>query len=130
MRRRRWDGGKLSIFAVLMWLLATKMLLSLGCKVETASSGREAVELVGAHEFDLILMDCSMPEMDGFETTRLIRGVNETLATVPIVAMTAYAMPGDRARCLESGMDDYLSKPVRIADLAMTIKRVGLRVRG
>ena len=109
-------------------LLATKMLQSLGCKVTTASSGREALELVAAHEFELILMDCSMPDMDGFETTRRIRGINATLGTTPIVAMTAYAMPGDRARCLESGMDDYLSKPVRIAELAKTIKRVGLRV--
>jgi len=75
--------------------------------------------------FDLILMDVQMPEMDGFEGTRRIRAIEQsTGAHVPIVAMTARAMSGDRERCIAAGMDDYVSKPVRMPELMAAIGRV------
>jgi signal transduction histidine kinase/DNA-binding NarL/FixJ family response regulator len=89
--------------------VAMAMLESLGLQVECAADGAEAVRQAEAGPFDLILMDCQMPEMDGFEATRRIRanGLHET----PIVALTANAMSGDREHCIEAGMNDYLSKP-------------------
>jgi CheY-like chemotaxis protein len=107
-------------------LVARKLLAKLGIEVEIATNGEEAIEALRGTRFDLVLMDCQMPVMDGFEATRRIRdrasGVLNPL--VPIVAMTANAMRGDRERCLEAGMTDYLSKPVNPADLAAAVKRV------
>ncbi len=107
-------------------LVARKMLAKLGIDVEIAVNGEEAIEALRGAPFDLVLMDCQMPVMDGFEATRRIRdrasGVLDPL--VPIVAMTANAMRGDRERCLEAGMTDYLSKPVNPAELAAAVKRV------
>jgi CheY-like chemotaxis protein len=91
------------------------MLEALGCFTETVANGREAVEAVSRSGFDLILMDCQMPEMDGYEATEWIReterGAGGEKARLPIVALTAHAMEGDRERCLAAGMDDYLAKP-------------------
>ncbi|MDQ8204556.1 ATP-binding protein [Pelagicoccus sp. SDUM812003] len=89
------------------------MLKKLGLHAETASDGIEALELYKNHSYSIILMDCQMPEMDGFETTREIRAIEEAEKTprTPIVALTAMALKGDRDRCIEAGMDDYLSKP-------------------
>ncbi len=107
-------------------LVARKMLAKLGIDVEVAVNGEEAIEALRGSRFDLVLMDCQMPVMDGFEATRRIRdrasGVLNPL--VPIVALTANAMRGDRERCLQAGMTDYLSKPVNPADLAAVVKRV------
>jgi CheY-like chemotaxis protein len=76
--------------------------------------------------YDLVLMDVQMPDMDGFESTRLVRAAGgEGCERVPIIAMTAHAMPGDRARCLAAGMDDYLAKPVRLVDLERACRRWG-----
>ena len=84
-----------------------------GHTVELAPTGRQAVFAAANHTFDLILMDVQMPEMNGLEATAIIRE-NERSAGlhIPIVAMTAHAMAGDRERCLEAGMDDYLAKPI------------------
>ena len=91
--------------------VAMDMLQSLGCTVDHAANGALAVELVKAGSYDLIYMDCEMPEMDGFEATRTIRGL--PIQPQPcIVAMTAYAMQGDRERSLAAGMNDHLTKPV------------------
>lgn len=104
-------------------LLAVEMLERLGYRVDVVSNGQEAVEAVRQLPFDLVLMDCDMPVMDGFEASRTIRLGEPPDRHLPIVAMTAAAMPGDRDRCLEAGMDDYLSKPVRLADLRQTVAR-------
>ena len=99
--------------------ITSEILARLGCEVSTAESGMQALTQVRAHAFDLIFMDCQMPEMDGFEAARHIVAMKAAgeIAAVPIVALTANALKGDRERCLESGMDDYLSKPVRKANL-------------
>ena len=102
--------------------MVLKMLEIGGHEVEIASNGREALGLAQARTFDLILMDIQMPEMDGIEATLALReSERERSGHVPIVAMTAHAMPGDRERCLRAGMDGYLSKPVRIGDLLRAV---------
>jgi signal transduction histidine kinase/CheY-like chemotaxis protein len=97
--------------------VAINMLEQLGCQVKMVSDGRGAVELCRKMQFDIIFMDCQMPIMDGYEATTSIKGSNGINASTPIVALTANAMEGDRERCLSHGMDDYLSKPVRQAQL-------------
>jgi CheY-like chemotaxis protein len=87
----------------------------LGCVVEVANNGLEAVHAAGITAFDVILMDCQMPVLDGFEATSRIR--TESKRHTPIIALTANAMDGERERCLHAGMDDYLSKPVRADEL-------------
>ena len=104
--------------------VAMLMLSALGCQVEVAPSGRHAVEAWRAGSFDLILMDCQMPEMDGFEATRTIRDAERDGARTPIVAVTANAMEGDRERCLAAGMDDYVTKPLTKAGLAGGLDRL------
>ncbi len=103
---------------------------SLGVRIDFAHDGLETLAAWRAGEYRLIFMDCEMPEMDGFETTRRIRieEKEQGLSPVTIVAMTAYAMEGDRNRCLESGMDDYLAKPVRKRSLREVLERYGVEV--
>ena len=103
--------------------VAAAMLAKLGQEVEVAQHGREAVERWRAGRFDIVLMDCQMPEMDGFAATRAIRGEEAPGCHVPIVAMTAFAMKGDRERCLAAGMDDYIAKPMPLALLAEVLAR-------
>ena len=104
--------------------VALSMLKRLGHTVELAQNGREAVERTAAERFAVILMDCQMPEMDGFEATRLIREREAVGAPrTPIIAMTAHAMQGDRERCLTAGMDDYIPKPVRREALETVLGR-------
>ena len=86
-------------------------------RVQVASNGQEAVAAHERSRYPLIFMDCQMPEVDGFEATALIRKMEGRSAHTPIVAMTANSMQGDRERCLEAGMDDYVAKPVRPKDL-------------
>ncbi len=103
--------------------LALHLLQRLGHRVELARNGREAVEAACNGRYDAILMDCQMPELDGFEATRRIRSHEAEGQRTPIIAMTANALQGDRERCLEAGMDDYLAKPVRREDLAAMLAR-------
>jgi two-component system sensor histidine kinase/response regulator len=98
------------------------LLAKLGLQAAVAHDGREAVEMAAGHDYDAIFMDCLMPDMDGFQATREIRK-GEGARHVPIIAMTALSMPGDRERCLASGMDDYLSKPIRRTALDAAIDR-------
>ena len=102
--------------------LVSALLERQGHKVTVAANGHEAVAAARTHRFDLIFMDIQMPEMDGLEATAVIRGAEkQTGDHVPIVAMTAHAMKGDRERCLEAGMDEYLAKPIRAKRLLDTI---------
>jgi two-component system, sensor histidine kinase and response regulator len=95
-------------------MLAVRMLEKRGYRVDVAANGREAVRAVADGEYALVLMDCQMPELDGYAATRAIRSLegDEQDARTPIVAMTAHSMRGDRERCLAAGMDDYLAKPL------------------
>jgi two-component system sensor histidine kinase/response regulator len=106
--------------------LAVALLTRQGHSVTIANNGREAVALSADETFDVLLMDVQMPEMDGFEAAAAIRARELTTGRhLPIIALTAHAMKGDRERCLEAGMDDYLSKPVRADELSTTLKRIG-----
>ncbi len=93
--------------------VACKMLEKLGCRVDVAGNGQEAVAAHQRAPYPLIFMDCQMPEMDGFEATALIRKMEGRTTHTPIIAMTANAMAGDREQCLAAGMDDYVAKPIR-----------------
>ncbi len=101
------------------------MLKKIGLSADTASNGLEALDLFSKTRYDLILMDCQMPEMDGFETTRSIREHEKAKGTprTPIIALTALTLNGARERCIEAGMDDYLSKPLEIKPLATTLNK-------
>jgi CheY-like chemotaxis protein len=99
------------------------MLSRIGCTVETASDGRQALERFAPGRFDLVLMDCQMPLMDGFETTAAIRAREAGEPRTPVIALTANAIGGDRERCLAAGMDDYLPKPFRLAELRRLVTR-------
>ncbi len=92
-----------------------------------AEDGEEALRRLAAHRYDLVLMDCQMPVMDGYEATRRIRSgaVRGVDPRIPIIALTAYAMAGDRAKCLAAGMDEHLTKPVRFDELRVTLTRFG-----
>ncbi|GAA5147245.1 hypothetical protein GCM10023340_19360 [Nocardioides marinquilinus] len=106
-------------------MVATGLLENLGCEVDTVTNGAEAVTaLPPGHRVDVVLMDCRMPLLDGFAATRAIRAGEPDGVRVPIIAMTASALPGERDRCLEAGMDDFLTKPVDPAQLAQALARV------
>ena len=96
--------------------MLSRRLARRGFEVALAVDGREGVEMARAGKFDLVLMDMSLPEVDGWEATRQLRAAPET-RTVPIIALTAHAMAGDRERALEAGANDYDTKPVELARL-------------
>jgi PAS domain S-box-containing protein len=106
--------------------LATKLLEKRGHRVQVAGGGQEAVALCAQQKFDVILMDVQMPLMDGFQATALIREQERGHRRTPIIALTAHAMKGDRERCLKAGMDGYISKPIRSAELFDAISTVYL----
>ena len=100
-----------------------RLLEKLGITAEAVMNGREAVEASGKTHYDLILMDCQMPQMDGFEATAMIRNRERGSRHTPICALTANAMEGDRERCLAAGMDDYIAKPVSLEKLQEALER-------
>jgi CheY-like chemotaxis protein len=98
------------------------MLRDLGCEIRLADNGREALNAMRTQAFDLVLMDCQMPVLDGIEATRRIRAL-ERGARVPIVALTANAFGADRDACLAAGMDDFIAKPFKTPELVATLER-------
>jgi CheY-like chemotaxis protein len=103
--------------------VALRLLERLGCSVDVAASGSEAVEKYRAAPYDIVFMDCQMPLMDGYEATAAIRRLESAGAHIPIVALTANAMQGDRDVCLAQGMDDYIAKPINTGDLIRVLQR-------
>jgi signal transduction histidine kinase/BarA-like signal transduction histidine kinase len=97
--------------------IALQVLARAGCLVHAVETGQEALQALETAEFDVVLMDCQMPVMDGFTATKLIRGSGRPWKSIPIIAVTANAMNGDRERCLEAGMTDYLAKPIKPVQL-------------
>jgi CheY-like chemotaxis protein len=115
-------------------MVALEILSELGVDADVAANGRKTVEMLAAKPYDLILMDCQMPEMDGYEAARLIRKMEQQdppiegdqqpqRSHIPIIALTAHALAGDREKCLEAGMDGYLSKPFKRAQLRAVLER-------
>ncbi len=105
-------------------MVAAGMLAMSGCECEFAVNGREAADAARHGRFDLILMDCSMPEMDGYEATAHIRNFEEPIGRrTPIIAMTANTQKGDAEKCLAAGMDDYLAKPITLVELRQKLER-------
>ena len=105
--------------------VALEILANLGYRADVAADGEKALRALGETDYDLVLMDCQMPVMDGYDATRLIRKPSTAVRNhdVPVVAMTAYALAGDREKCLAAGMNDYLTKPIQPATLENTIER-------
>jgi CheY-like chemotaxis protein len=103
--------------------LAVRMLEKLGCRVDVAADGQEAIEMLAMLPYDVVFMDCEMPELDGYAATREIRRREGPSRHTPIIAMTAHAMAGDREKCLGAGMDDYISKPVHRVNLEEALTR-------
>ncbi|RJP23186.1 MAG: response regulator [Candidatus Omnitrophota bacterium] len=114
--------------------VTVSMLELLGCNTDVAANGLEALAAISNHAYDLILMDCQMPDMDGYEATKVIRereksiqakikNQNILFSATPIIALTAHSMEGDREKCLASGMDDYLSKPFNLNELKAILER-------
>lgn len=100
-----------------------RMLDLLGCKHRIVSNGQEALDALKASPYDLVLMDCQMPIMDGYEASEMIRGCAEPLKSIPIVALTANAVQGDDQKCFKVGMTDYLSKPIDKAKLEKVLRK-------
>jgi two-component system, sensor histidine kinase and response regulator len=97
--------------------LVLRLLEKAGLKADVVANGSQAVAAIGKASYDLVLMDCQMPEMDGFEATAEIRRLEGSARHTTICALTAHAMAGDRERCIDAGMDDYISKPLTVGVL-------------
>jgi signal transduction histidine kinase/ligand-binding sensor domain-containing protein/CheY-like chemotaxis protein len=102
--------------------LACRLLEQLGCEVDVARDGAQTLQLWNQRPYDAIFMDCQMPDLDGYETTQRIRACSGRGAEIPIIATTAHSMAGDRERCLDAGMNDYVSKPLSRADLERVLE--------
>lgn len=97
--------------------LARSLLEKMECEVDVAEDGTEAIEMARHSEYDLIFMDIQMPNLDGYDATRMIRESESGKKRTPIIALTANALEGDKEKCLKAGMDDYLAKPFRGEDI-------------
>jgi CheY-like chemotaxis protein len=103
--------------------VAARMVEKLGYRADVVASGAEAIQAAATGTYDVVLMDCQMPEIDGFAATSEIRQQENGRQHLPIIAMTAHAAPGDRERCMDVGMDDYISKPISTEELATVLSR-------
>ncbi len=112
-------------------IVVSRMLNKMGCTVDVVANGQEAVRALETIPYDVVLMDCMMPEMDGYEATRQIRdeGSNVRDHCIPVIALTANALQGDRENCLEAGMDDYLAKPVKKTVLRSVLEKYNVDER-
>jgi CheY-like chemotaxis protein len=104
-------------------LLISEVLSRMGLDVIKASNGREAIGTVAENDIALIFMDVNMPDLDGYSATRIIRGRKDRKRDIPIIALTADALPEDKEKCLSSGMNDYLAKPFRLEELQTLLKQ-------
>lgn len=104
-------------------MVVASLLRRFGCEVDVVADGRRAVECCAATDYDLVFMDCMMPLLDGYDATRTIRAEAPRHQRVPIVALTARNLDGERERCLACGMDDYLTKPIEGARLRVAVER-------
>ncbi|MGB9991361.1 response regulator [Massilia sp. SM-13] len=106
-------------------MLVRILLTRMGFEVDEADNGQQAVEALARKRYDLVLMDCMMPVMDGYEATRILRAREAEAGQerVPVIALTASAIAGDRERCRQAGMDDYLSKPFQVDDFKAIVQR-------
>jgi len=104
-------------------IVAARSLERCGCRVEVVGDGREALKALEARRYDAVLMDCQMPDMDGYQATAELRRREAGARRTPVIAMTAHAMDGDRKRCIDAGMDDYISKPMRHTALVAALMR-------
>ena len=134
-QERQWIDGSIRLRILIVddlpenQILVAKLLEEKGHSIVAASNGKEAIRLFEAAPYDLVLMDLQMPEMDGFEATARIRTIERPRgAHTPIIGVTAYAMKGDRERCLRVGMDDYVSKPLDREELFEAIQRASASV--
>jgi CheY-like chemotaxis protein len=105
----------------------TAMLASIGYQADIAENGFDALQVLDDHRYAAVFMDCQMPVMDGFETTRELRQREGTGRHTHVIAVTASAMESDRIRCIDAGMDDYLNKPINANDLATKLGRLAAR---
>jgi signal transduction histidine kinase/CheY-like chemotaxis protein len=106
-------------------IVAARTLERCGCRVDVVADGRAALEALAKQHYDAVLMDCQMPDMDGYQATAELRRRERAAdGHTPVIAMTAQAMDGDRERCIDAGMDDFISKPMRHQDLADTLRRL------
>ena len=103
--------------------IAIHQLKKLGYEADIVRDGRQVVDAVGTREYDIILMDCHMPDMDGLEASREIRRREGSARRLRIIAMTASALPSDREKCLAAGMDDFITKPVKAEALRAALER-------
>jgi CheY-like chemotaxis protein len=103
--------------------IITALLEAIGHHVHIVGSGFEAVEALGRAQYDVVLMDIQMPELDGISATKLIRALPAPANSVPVVALTANAMIGDREKYLAAGMNDYVSKPINVVELTSALRR-------
>ena len=111
-------------------MVARKLLEKLGCSVVLVDDGQKATQTVSQEAFDLILMDCMMPVMDGYEATKVIRSSGESYAGIPIIAFTANTMEEDQLACQQAGMDDFIDKPVTVDKISKLLQRWSAQLSG
>jgi CheY-like chemotaxis protein len=118
---KKFDGARVLVVEdeLINQMVSRQVLQKMSIEVTVVENGQQAIDAVVSDRFDLVLMDCQMPVMDGYAATRSIRANEQArgIARLPIIAFTAHAMRGDREVCIDAGMDDYLSKPFEIIDL-------------